>query len=269
MQHYQLDDIPQSLWEFATLAHWRLLVIDFDVALAPLCTTGSGARSLRRSLGLLRRITQRGGTTIGVVSIRPVADLDRVLAPLEAAFVGEHGWERREPGGPLVQFRPSEVVRSALERAERAAIDRGWGSRLRRTRTSVSLRTADTPADMAKFLRQACTQLWSEEAKLPGVRLLDSSGGLELRAWERNLGTAELTLVTHAPPGALRVYLGDDRRDAEAFTIAQDLGYAIRVGSDDRPSVASGRLRPYGDVDAFLKSWLEASDVGMRAHGVV
>jgi trehalose-6-phosphatase len=101
------------------------------------------------------------------------------------------------------------------------------------------------------------------------MRLLDSCGGIELRAWERNLGTAELALINHAPPGALLVYLGDDRRDQEAFTLAQDCGYAIRVGCDDRPSIASGRLRSYEEVHAFFESWLEASEGGTRAPGVV
>ena len=265
--HRQLDDVPESLWEFATLAHWHLLMIDYDATLAPRCMSGSTARCLHRSLGLLRRIIGNGRTTLGVASIRPVADLDAVLSPLDAAFVGEHGWERRERGGALVQFRPSQLVRAALEGAARAAIDQGWGSRLERTRTSVCLHTADMPLEIAELLRGACAQLWHEESKLPGVRLLDTPGGLELRAWERNLGTAELTLITHAPPGALLVYLGDDRRDQEAFTLAQDCGYAIRVGCDDRPSVASGRLRSHEEIDAFLESWLEASAGGTTAGG--
>jgi trehalose 6-phosphate phosphatase len=269
VQHRPLDGIPQSLWEFARLAHWHLLIVDYDATLAPLYVSDSEARPLHPSLRLLRRIVGTGRTTLGVASIKPVADLDAILGPFDAAFVGEHRWERREPGEPLVQFRPSQVVLSALERAARAAIDTGWESRLKRTRTSVCLSTADTPVQIAELLKGACTQLWYEEAKLPGMRLLDSSVGIELRAWERNLGTAELALITHAPPGTLLVYLGDDRRDEEAFALAHECGYAIRVGGDDRPSIASGRLRSYEEVHAFFESWLEASAGGTKAPGVV
>lgn len=261
MKGTSLATIPQSLWEFVRIARWRLLLVDVDSVRLAGCDRRRDEASWQRVVAMLRQVSRAGHTSLALASARPVPEMDAMLGPIEATFIGEHGWETRELGRDLVVLRPSESVTSALDRAVHDATAEGWGSRVTRTRTSVLLTTCDLPFEPAESLQEACKEVWDETARRSGMRRLLVPEGVELRAWERNLGTSERTLMSHMPPGTLPAFLGDDQRDQGAFEAVQETGYGIRVGADERPSIAGGLLRSTDEICAFLELWSAAIPV--------
>ena len=250
-----LADVPQSLWEVARLAESRVLAIDCDLALG----THTLAALNRTTTDLLRNIARSAKTTVAATSARPIAELAQRLGSASITLIGEHGWERKEPGEPTVTFRPRPNVAAALDRAARCLASRDWGVRLTRTRTSVIAGTDELPTARRASIIRACRRLWAAELRVPLVRFLPFDSGAELRAVRRNIGTALLSLMSRARAGTLFVYVGDDRRDEDAFELLGDCGYGIRVGETSRPSMASGRLRSPDDITEFLRSWLTVS----------
>jgi hypothetical protein len=57
---------------------------------------------------------------------------------------------------------------------------------------------------------------------------------------------------------AIPIYIGgaDDEENEEAFRVVRNPGLGIRVGRDDGPSHAAGRLASRDDVAWFLQNWL-------------
>lgn len=250
-----LADIPESLWELARLADSRVLAVDCDLA--------SGGHdfsaSSRSTTELLEEIARSAKTTVVVTSTKPVAELEVSLGTAPITFIGEHGWERKEPGERIVAFSPRPNVAAALDRAAQRLPSKEWGVRLTRTRTSVLVWTDELPTARRASVARACRNLWDAELRVPQVRFLRFDSGLELRAIRRNIGTALLGLMSRARAGTLFVYVGDDLRDGDAFEVLLDCGYSIRVGGIARPSPASGWLKSPDEVAEFLRSWLMLS----------
>ena len=234
-------------------------MLDFDGTLAPLRARRDAARPLKRSLVLLRQIAASGRTKLAIVSGRPLDQLVPLVGPIDATLIGEHGWERRTPGGRVVRLRPSREWTRALDEAERLAIGAGLRERLERKRASVVLHTRGLPSARARRIERRVHALWTGFRAQPGLRLDRTSGGLELRANAHHKGTAVRALVGHAIEGTLAVFLGDDATDEDAFRAVRPWGYGLRVGREDRPTAATGRLPAPSTVPRFLREWLRVS----------
>lgn len=251
-----LDGIPRALWDAVRAAPHRLLMLDYDGTLAPFRVVRSEAEPPPGTLRMLHRLARSAGTTVAIVSGRPAREVEDLIGPLDVTIVGEHGWERRDPGGARSEDQPPEPVVQALARAARAAKARGWGGRLERKRASMVLHTRGLPEDAARRTVGEGEAMWADAARVPGLRLTPIHAGLELRASGRDKGTAARELIRRSPPGTLAIYVGDDATDEDAFAVVREAGLGIRIGADDRPSLAGARLAAE-DVPAFLARWLE------------
>jgi trehalose-phosphatase len=250
-----LAGVPAELWRAATAAVHRLLILDYDGTLAPLRADRDAAAPLPGVVPLIERIAGDARTTVAIVTGRPLVDLDRLIAVARAHAVGEHGWERRAPGGPIDRHPLPEGCGPALAAAAGVAASRGWGDLLERKRAALMLHTRGLPAAQARAVADACRAAWAALAARVPLRLRPVDGGLELRAVGRDKGTAVRDLRAACPPGTVAVYIGDDDTDEDGFRALAGGGFGLRVARDDRPTAAQGRLRSCAEVRAFLERW--------------
>lgn len=265
---HMLDAIPAQLWRLVALAQHRVLMFDYDGTLAPFREERNEAYPTPGTIELLRRIAATGHTTLGIVSGRPVREVERLVGDLSAHFVGEHGWERLAPDGSLVQRPLAPPTQEALASAVRVAQDRSWSGHVERKRTAVVLHTRGLPEDEAAAWSKECEDAWGEIARDGKLNLDAIQGGLELRARGCNKGTAALSLLTHAPGGSIGVFVGDDATDEDAFDAIRDWGFGVRVGPRQGPTTAMGTLPSCASVTAFLEEWLELT-ARTVAHPIV
>ncbi|MGH7741415.1 MAG: trehalose-phosphatase [Candidatus Eiseniibacteriota bacterium] len=251
-----LDGIPASLWRIVALARHRLLMLDYDGTIAPFAAARSQARPLPESIELVRRIADSGHTTVAIVSGRPLGELESLVGPLPATFVGEHGWEQRAPNGKMLRHSVERSVSRALDQAERLARAAGWSEWIERKRSAIVLHTRALPEADAHALQLECGSAWESIARSPKLTLDRIDGGLELRARGRNKGTAVLSLISQAGPGTLGVFVGDDVTDEDAFEVVREYGFGVRVGDVGVPSIAQGRLPSASALPSFLEEWL-------------
>jgi trehalose 6-phosphate phosphatase len=245
-----------SLWARVASADRRLLLMDYDGTLAPLRVEREEARPLPGIVSRLRVLASEGQTGLAVVSGRPIADLEGFLGSGWLTLVGEHGWEMRRPDGRLTPVPLPEDRAGALERAAERAIAAGYEDLLEHKRCCLVLHTRALPPEDARAAESACGRLW-EPRPGSGLRLDRTGGGLELRATDRTKGTALRDLIAESPPGALAVYVGDDTTDEEAFAAARRHGFGVRVGAEERRSLADARLLSVDAVAVFLETWLD------------
>jgi trehalose-6-phosphatase len=135
----------------------------------------------------------------------------------------------------------------------------GWSDLVELKRASLRLHTRGMAAPLASAIEEECLAAWQAEAGEAPVRLERVEGGIELRARGRDKGRVALNLLESCPPGTIAVALGDDESDECAFEAVAGLGFGVRVGDPDVPSLAHGRLETPGDVPAFLQAWLKAT----------
>ena len=248
--------VPRRLWRLIALAHRRLLMLDHDGTLAPFETERDRAVPSTRSLLQLGRLAASSGTRLAIVSGRPVRELDPHLGRLGVTLVGEHGWERREPGGELVRDRMPDAARQALDRADRAVTDPAIRARLEVKRTSIALHTRGLEYEEAEHAGRAVRAAWRPHESKGVLRTVPFAGGFELRAAERDKGTAVKALMAEEPPGTLAVYVGDDLTDEDAFEAVRDRGFGLRVGAPDGATSATAWLGDMEEVTEFLAEWL-------------
>jgi trehalose-phosphatase len=237
-----------------SLASHRLLMLDYDGTLAPFRAVRTAAKPLPASRRIMQRMARRRHTTIAVVSGRPVREIETLLGQFPGMVVGEHGWEHREPGAPLVCAPLPPPAVAALDEASRRATEAGWGERLERKRSAVVLHTRSLAPAPATALQTRCLRMWRDLADSAAVRMDRTNGGVELRARGRDKGTAVLSMMSRMPPGTLGVFVGDDVSDEDAFDVVREWGFGVRVGRREG-SRAMAWLESHASVPEFLVTW--------------
>lgn len=268
MATQSLSDLPGWLWERATAADRRLLMLDYDGTLAPFRVDREHAYLPRPLLSLLGRLSESKGTGVAVISGRPVAELTRFLGSLHVPLFGEHGWESQLPGGSLVQHELSAGTVHALQWASMVPCREPWVSRLESKRTALLLHTRGLPREEALRIESRCARLWAPILnEQDDLRLNHVSSGIELRAIGRHKGLAVREMVDSAMSGTFPVYIGDDETDEDGFREVLQIGAGLLVAAESRPTLAVGRLGSPSEVAAFLMEWharLEGIDSAMQ-----
>lgn len=255
-----LRDVQDDLWRRAAQAQFRLLMLDYDGTLAPFCVSRATAWPAEGIREQIERIAARGRTTVAIVSGRPIAQLDQLLSGVPAHLVGEHGWEIRLRGEPIVRYPLAAPAAEALGEAMEAAEGADWRGSVERKHRSLVLHTRGLDDAAKEEAEAASVRLWTPIAAHGGVALKSIDGGLELRAKGRDKGTAVQFLIETCHPGVLPVYVGDDETDEDAFRVVGRIGYGVRVGSGGRPSLATSRVGSCAAVRSFLERWTEEVD---------
>ena len=251
-----LAGLPDRLWERVAAASHRILFLDYDGTLAPFHVDRDKARAGHEILGRVRDIASTPGTTVAIVSGRPLAELTEHLGPMPVILVGEHGWEVLRPGDHVEQYPLSPQNLAGLEGAWRVTEREEWRVRVERKRTALVLHTRGLPREEERRLLDAAGLAWRDLADRGGMRLDRIDGGIELRVAGRDKGSAVREINANCPPGAFAVYVGDDATDEDAFREVEAHGFGILVGPAARVSRASGRLPSTQAVVRFLERWL-------------
>jgi len=196
--------------------------------------------------GLLDQLRATLGGALAIISGRPLATIDRLLAPLRLAGAGLHGAElRRDAGGAVLrdERQQPDGVAEALRHyfADDARVlveDKG---------ISVALHYRLAPERGAE-----CDAVAAALASAMGLAVTQGKMVSEILPAAANKGLA-LQALMRVPPFAGRrpVFVGDDNTDEDGMAVAQALGgYGIKVGSG--ASAAQYRLDDVQDVHRWL-----------------
>lgn len=231
-------------------ADWALF-LDFDGTLVSIADEPMAVSIPRRLLQLLERTTATLNGALALVSGRPIAQLDRLLAPLVLPAAGLHGLELRLPDGSLRRVDDATAaVAEARQRLTEFATahptvmleDKGQGLVLH-YRRAPELAAACRAAAEAAVAASA-----GELVLLPGKMVL------ELKPDGTDKGRVIDELRRLAPFSERRpVFIGDDVTDEAGFAAVNAAGgISVRVG-DDTATKARHRLADVADV----LDWLE------------
>ncbi len=206
------------------------LFLDLDGTLIDIAPTPGAAVAPPGLVGLLEQLSRTLGGALAIISGRPIADLDRLLAPALPCAAGVHGAEIREiSGGPV------KLVAPRLEAPFIEAVRRQFDSQ-------PGVIVEAKSASVAVHYRQAQDRAPEIEQMLRAL-LPQSADALDLRPGRKvaevlqkhvSKGAAVQSFM-HRPPFSdrLPIMIGDDATDVSAFEAVESFGgRGLRVAGE-------------------------------------
>ena len=228
------------------------LFLDFDGTLAELAPSPDAVRIAPGLVESLAALSASLGGALAIVSGRPVADLDRFLAPLRLALAAEHCAVLRWSDGRTHCAAPPDL-RDAVQAA--AELARAHPSVfLEHKAMSVALHYRGAP----QFAQTCIDALAATVERRPDLELLHGKCVVEVRRAGVDKGRAIAALMASEPfRGRSPIFAGDDVTDEAGFAVVQEAGgVAIKVG--DGATLA----RHACASPAALRGWLASAAPG-------
>jgi trehalose 6-phosphate phosphatase len=233
------------------------ILLDIDGTLLDLAPTPAGVlvpSSLQATLTTLWKWTSGA---LALVSGRPLADIDRIFAPVELPAIGGHGAEIR----PMVT--EEKVFRRAVplldERLRRQLLGLATrGVYIEDKGYSIAVHYRGAP-QLGPELHKAVASITS--GLVTGTyEVLPGKFVIEVKPTDFNKGTAVLELMEFVPfRGRKPIFIGDDVTDEAVFAILSEvsgIGFSV------------GRLIPgiagMFDTPVQVRTWLE--QLANKAH---
>lgn len=244
-----MDATPQLPPPPAIADDWALF-LDVDGTLLSFAGTPDAVRVPAGLVNALASLQQRLDGALGLVSGRPLAQLDALFAPLKLPAAGLHGLERRHADNHVDPPTPP-VLLAALRHNADVVVQRFPGALIENKGSTLALHWRGNP-DAEQPLRDLA------EAALPWLhdyRLQAGDCVVEVRPVGTDKGDAIAALLDEVPfAGRHPVFVGDDLTDEHGFEVVLERGgLAVLVG-DRAPSRARHRLRDPASVLAWLSA---------------
>jgi len=244
--------LPGPLQTRLKEAPHRLLALDFDGTLAPYARDPRDARALPAALEAIARLAARAGTTVAIVSGRPIPNLTRVVPIDTVHLVGEHGWEERPPGGESFLHPLAQEAALGLDRLLDAVTREGTKAKVERKRTGVAIHTRALDEKGRAEAIEHFRGLYERVAGTAGLRLDVLDGGAEAHALGHDKGTAVRRLLAALPEETAAIYVGDDVTDEPAFEAVAYRGWGFKVGTMPKTTAARHHLMEPSAVARLL-----------------
>lgn len=231
-------------------------LLDFDGTLVDIAPTPELVvvpTGLAQTLVTLR---DRCGGALGVVSGRPIAQIDHFLAGIPHAVAGEHGIAvRHAPDQPVQRAELPELPPEWLDEAERI-VARHPGARVEHKHTGLVLHFRAVP-EAGPALREAAEELLARDP-MRRFHLQAAKMAWELKPGGIDKGTAVRQLMQQPPfAGRVPVFVGDDVTDEDGIRAAEAMGgIGLRIPEDfATPALFRAWLAELARSDAEAGSW--------------
>ena len=222
------------------------LFLDFDGTLVDLAARPDRVVVPPELKIALATLQKRLGGRLAVISGRPVAELDALLAPLVLPAAGVHGMEWRGADGVMHRLPPPPLDRVRAVASDLAA--RHPGLWVEEKHGALALHYRQAPA-----LETLCRATLREAVgSQPGLLLMEGKMIVEIKATGVDKGTAIRDFLAEPPfAGHRPLFAGDDTTDEAGFAYVQDIGGSgLKIGAG--PSLARHRLPSAAALRAVL-----------------
>jgi trehalose-phosphatase len=240
-----------------------VLLLDYDGTLAPFRVDRFTARPWAGVRDLLAGIQRQGQTRMAVITGRPAAEIEPMLAldpPLEVW--GLHGAERLYSDGRRQLEQAPPATQARLQELREFLQRDSLGGLFEDKANGVVMHWRGVSRRKAEQIERRTRELFEPMARMEGLTLLDFEAGIELRVG-RNKGGAVKAILAEAGQHGPVAYLGDDLSDEAAFGAINRLGsrgLSILVRREQRETAAKLWLRPPSELKGFLERWIEAGN---------
>ncbi len=228
------------------------LFLDFDGTLVEIAQQPELVQVPADLVAMLSQLFGQIKGGLAIVSGRPMAQLDRFMAPLVLPVAAEHGALQRMPNGREIRAAPVD-----LQEVGRVAL--GLAAQHPKLRAEIKSASVALHYRQAPELEKLCLDAMQEATKrTAGVELLSGKCVFEIKLSNVSKATAIQTFMAQAPfRGRVPIFVGDDTTDEVGFSAVQSIGgLGIKVGAGS--SLAALRCAS----PAHLRQWLQSAASG-------
>lgn len=249
------QDVLGGQVDFARAA----ILLDVDGTLLDIAPTPDKIRVPVSLLGVLTELRNRTGGALALISGRPLAELDRIFAPLKLPAIGGHGAELRLQDSGDGEARQADPLDDALREKLINIAKVAPGIVIEDKGYAIALHYRLAP-DLERMLHKEVAAICARAAP-KDVQMLHGKAVIEVKSAQFNKGTAVRELMTHAPfKGRQPVFVGDDITDEDVFAVLPELnGLGLPVGRSMH-EVEAAFASP-SDVRAWLARLLNGKGV--------
>ena len=227
------------------------LFLDMDGTLIDIAPTPDGVVIPDGLANLIGAVTARLDGALAILTGRPIADVDRWLAPLQPVAAGIHGAEiRTRPGGAVT--RTAAPIDAAMVAAVRRVADSAPGALVELKPASIAIHYRQNPAAEPRIEEALKTVL-----KEGPDHLILCRGRKVLEIVPRHVSKGvALEAMMQLPEfrGRRPIMVGDDRSDMSAFEAAVRMGgRGFKVAGEQFDAGEAAFTGP-----AAVRAWLAA-----------
>jgi trehalose 6-phosphate phosphatase len=232
--------------------------LDYDGTLSPLAPTPDAAAPLAGTAALLQELAAMPDVDVALVTGRTISALRRILDVRGIYYVGIHGLEIGLPDGTVELSESVAAMRSVLpairRQIEQALVNRA-GVLIEDKGLALACHYRLASRADAAITRSTVSSIAQDYLRRGArISLMHGHEVVEIRSAYANKGKTVRRLLARHAPGALAVYIGDDRTDEDAFKLLPLEAVTIRVGPARMPTAARYRVEGPGEVLQFLRA---------------
>ncbi len=243
-----------------------LLLSDYDGTLTPIVSRPEEAILSPEVREKLRTLAQKTTSSVGIISGRPLSELESMVAIEGIYYAGNHGLEIEGPGLKFVS-QPAETARATMKDLARrlaAALDSINGVIVEDKGLSLSVHYRLVKKGEENLVAETFKQLTSPLLNKGKIRVTSGKKVLEVRPpidWHKGKAVEAITREIKALlklETTLTIYLGDDTTDEDAFRVVhRPGGWSVFVGGENPSSSADYFLNSTAEVEEFLSRLIE------------
>jgi trehalose-phosphatase len=254
MQRHLFAFLEKVLKQVRAASH-SILFLDYDGTLVPICKEPSLARLSSDTQKVLKDLSSKPFLSVGVISGRSLGEIRKMVGVRDLFYGGNHGFEiffknRVWTHPELEGFTPRliKVVR------ELHSCTRGIkGIIVEDKKFTASIHYRNVTTQSPSSIRAIITEVL---APYPDVFMIARGKKVyEIRPlveWDKGKAVERLTALLSIKSKLIRIYIGDDQTDEDAFRVLGKDDITIRVGSK-KGSRAQYYCRGSSEVVTFLK----------------
>jgi trehalose-phosphatase len=232
-----------------------ILFLDYDGTLVPICKEPPLARLSLDTKKVLKDLLRNPFLSVGIISGRSLGEIRKMVGIRNLLYAGNHGFEIMFNKG--VWIHPDlEGFASGLKKVVRAVRSRTRGIKgilVENKKFTVSVHYRNVTTHSPGKIRGVITDIL-ERCSEPftvsrGKKVFEIRPLIE---WDKGKAVERLTKLLAIRSKLVRIYIGDDQTDEDAFSVLGKGDISIRVGAK-KGSRARYYLRGSGEVVTFLK----------------
>ncbi len=232
MKRYIFDFFEEVINCIRTSSH-VLLFLDYDGTLVPICKEPSLAKLSSEGNTLLRTLSKIPWLSIGIISGRPLKEVRKLVGIKEICYAGNHGFEilfrRKNWVHPELKGFESRLGRVVLGLKNSTKGIKGVLVEDKRLTVSVHYRNlaGKSPKNVLKIVSRVLEPY-------PGIFTISRGKKVyEVRPrikWGKGEAVVKLSQLRGFKTMPMKVYIGDDQTDEDAFRVLGKGDISIRVG---------------------------------------
>jgi len=254
VKRYLFDFLEEVINGVKNFSH-VLLFLDYDGTLVPICRKPSLAKLSLEEKKILRSLSRLPWLSVGIISGRSLKEIRKLVGIKDLFYAGNHGFEilflERIWVHPNLKSFESTLKRVTCELKRSLKGINGILVEDKKVTVSVHYRnlTEKSPGSILKIVSKVLEPYPEIFTITRGKKVYEVRPHIN---WDKGKAVVKISQLLGFKSRPLKIYIGDDQTDEDAFRVLEEGDISIRVGYK-KDSKARYFCKESSEILRFLK----------------